>query len=277
MDPRSTIQAHYATGYEAERLARGHGELERLRTQEVLRRHLPAAPARILDVGGGPGVYAAWLAEQCHDVALVDLVELHVEQARRRFAELGVGSASARMGDARALEEATASRDVVLLMGPLYHLQEPEDRARALSEARRVLRPGGLLVATAISRFASVLDGFARGFIDDPAFVAIVEEDLRSGRHENPPGEPAYFATAYFHRPEELAAELRAAGFDLLELLGVEGPFWCMRGFEERWAVPEHRAWILEHARRLEAEPALRGASAHLLAVASAPEAGSRS
>src|SRR5205823_14844698 len=79
--------------------------------------------------------------------------------------------AEARVGDARALSDADASADGVLLLGPLYHLVSAADRIRALSEARRVLRPGGVLVAAAISRHASLLDGLTRGLVDDPAFL----------------------------------------------------------------------------------------------------------
>ena len=65
-----------------------------------------------------------------------------------------------------------------------------------------MLRPGGVLTAAAISRFASMMDGLLRGSLDDPAFEAIVERDLRDGQHRNPTGRPEWFTTAYFHRIE---------------------------------------------------------------------------
>ena len=80
----------------------------------------------MLDVGGGPGVYAVWLAGLGYEVALLDPVELHVTQAR------AAGVARAEVGDARALPFADGSADAVLLLGPLYHLHEADDRrARA--------------------------------------------------------------------------------------------------------------------------------------------------
>ncbi|HVE78435.1 MAG TPA: hypothetical protein VNA89_06225, partial [Gemmatimonadaceae bacterium] len=72
------VARYYARGLEAERLAAGAGQLELLRTQDVLRRVLPAPPATIADVGGGPGVYSRWLAELGYAVHLVDPVALHL-------------------------------------------------------------------------------------------------------------------------------------------------------------------------------------------------------
>lgn len=87
----------------------------------------------------------------------------------------------------------------MLLLGPLYHLPDPDDRGRALSEAQRALRPGGVLLAAGISRFASTLDGLRHEMIADPVFDVIVEQELRDGVHRNPePTEhPEWFTLAY--------------------------------------------------------------------------------
>jgi ubiquinone/menaquinone biosynthesis C-methylase UbiE len=265
--PHSGILAHYETGYEATRLDRGPGRLERTRTQEILERHLPAPPAKLVDVGGGPATYAAWLASLAYNVQLLDVVALHVEQARQRFESEGFGGARAEVGDARELPYASETQDAALLLGPLYHLPDAADRLKALREAHRVLRPGGVVVAAAISRFASLLDGFFQGFIADPVFLEIVQSDLRSGRHENPTSNPWYFTTAYFHHPDELRPELERAGFSDVEVLPVEGPFWCLPSFEEVWANDELRARMLGSLRQIEGERSLLGVSAHLLCV----------
>jgi SAM-dependent methyltransferase len=121
--PREVI-AHYERGLESGRLAEGEGLLELERTQSVLGRVLPPAPARILDVGGGPGAYAAWLARGGYEVALVDPVRLHVAQAAARSAEQPEHGLAAQPGDARSLAFPDESVDAVLLLGPLYHLVE---------------------------------------------------------------------------------------------------------------------------------------------------------
>ena len=94
--------------------------------------------------------------------------------------------AGAQVGDARRLPYGDASADAALLLGPLYHLTDRGDRLTALSEARRVLRTGGLVAAAAISRFASTFDGLARGFLADPRFEHVVERDVHDGQHRNP-------------------------------------------------------------------------------------------
>jgi SAM-dependent methyltransferase len=247
---------HYSLGLEQERLVVGGDHLELVRTKELLEPALPPTPARILDVGGGPGVYAAWLAQLGYDVLLIDVLPLHVEQAR---ASPGATFA-AEVGDARDLSRVPdGSVDAVLLLGPLYHLTERADRVRALREARRVTRAGGLVAAVGISRYASLLDGVASGFLDDLRFAEIVARDLRDGQHRNPENVPEWFTTAYFHLPGELRAEVEEAGLLVERLAGVEGPAAWRRGW------PDEHESILTAARATEHVPEL---SAHMLFLA---------
>jgi hypothetical protein len=154
------------------------------------------------------------------------------------------------------------------LLGPLYHLIAREDRLLALREARRVLRPEGVLCAAIISRFASAFDGLWRGLLDDPTFAAIVKRDLHDGQHHNPTGNLMYFTEAYFHRPEELAEEITEAGLFHERTLAIEGVGWLLQDFEGWWQNETRRADLLEIIRQLESESCLLGASAHLMGVA---------
>lgn len=268
-DVRQEMIAHYETAHEAERLLTGVHQLELARTQEILGRYLPRPPAVILDVGGGPGLYACWLARQGYEVHLVDAVPSHVGQARHASEEQpGHPIASLAIGDARALDWSDDSVDVVLLMGPLYHLTERSDRVAALREANRVLKPRGLLFAVAISRFASLLDALVRGLIDDPNFAPILERDLIDGQHRNPTDNPAYFTTAFFHLPEELESEILEAGLQHDITLSIEGPGWLLQDFEERWRDQDRRRRILDAVRASESAPSLLGVGAHVMAVA---------
>jgi SAM-dependent methyltransferase len=257
MDP--DVLSYYERGEEQSRLtSTPEFRLEFLRTQAILRAALPIPSARVLDVGGGAGVHARWLVDDGYDVLLLDPVPLHVEQAR-------AAGLVAELGDARELPAPDASAEVVLMLGPLYHLPERADRLRALAEARRVLRPDGLLAAAAISRFASTLDGLRIGALVDSEFRANVDHALATGVHRNPQRVPSWFTTAYFHRPDDLRAEVAEAGFADVRLVAVEGPAWLL-GDLAGWL--EDPALLLDHLARLESEPSLLGASAHLIALA---------
>ena len=254
---------------EASRLVEGSGPLELVRTQEILIRHLPPAPCTIVDVGGGPGVYALWLARAGYEVHLIELVPKHVEQARAASgAQKGYPVTSIQSGDARKLPQADGSVDAALLLGPLYHLTERSERLAALREAHRVLRPGGVMVAAAIGRFASLMAGLTEGHIDDPEFVRILDRDLLEGQHRNPPENLSYFTRAFFHRPEELLCEVQDSGFNHASVLPVEGPVWLAKDFERRWADRRRREQLLDLVRRTEDEASLLMMSPHLLAIA---------
>ncbi|MEV0806195.1 class I SAM-dependent methyltransferase [Micromonospora sp. NPDC050200] len=254
------IRRYYTDVYdEAGRLGRTpQGRLERSRTRELLARLLPPPPAAVLDVGGGPGAYAGWLAAAGHLVHLVDLVPAHAAAARR---DHPVAGASA--GNARHLPYADVSMDAALLLGPLYHLTERGERITALREAARVTRSGGPVLAAAISRNTPMIDLIRQGRVDDATRPAILAA-YATGVNDPATG----FTTAYFHRPEQLLDEFTAAGLPAPTLYGIEGPLWPML---ETLGAGEDSTLFREAvacARAFECDPAVIGTSCHLLAVA---------
>jgi len=262
------IAAHYESEVdEGRRLREGLGELELLRTQDVIRRHLAPHELRILDVGGATGVHAAWLAEDGHRVHVIDPIPAQIARARELPAARA-GAITCEVGDARHLEHDDESFDAVLMLGPLYHLVERRDRLQALAEGRRVVRSGGLVFVAAISRFASLFNGLARGFIFEPEFAAIVEQDLRDGQHRNRSHRPGWFTTAFFHHPDELRAEIADAELHVREVVGLEGLAIYLKDLEDRWSEPKAREMILHVARVIETESSLSGLGPHLLGVA---------
>ncbi len=262
-DARDIVEYYTHRYRERDRLdARPQARLERTRTVELLQDLLPMPPARILDVGGGPGFYARVLATAGHQVRLVDLVPDHVAEARG-----GHPAVDAVVGDARELAEEDESHDATLLLGPLYHLIGVEDRIQALREAVRVTRPGGRVIAAAISRFAGPLDFAATGRLT----AELMDEAralLTSGVNDQGIG----FTHAYFHRVDELLGECRAAGLTDVILHGVEGPAWTAA--ESAVGSPTADsvfAGALRLARVYTSEPALVATSAHLLATGLVP------
>jgi SAM-dependent methyltransferase len=261
----AAIRAYYERGEERDRLSDGAGQLEFLRTTEILARRLPPPPAVIADIGGGPGRYALWLASLGYRVEHRDLMPLHVSQLKADAA--GMPGIRTAVGDARELDLPDASVDAVLLLGPLYHLVTRAERMDAIREAARVLRPGGPLFAAAITRWAVRVDGIVakRIYRAYPAALDLIDEAERTGVF--PPLHPGAF-TSYLHRPEELRAELTESGLDVASLVGVEGPAVILGDVAARLADPADRAVILEAARALEHVPELLGFGPHLLATA---------
>ncbi|BBC31757.1 SAM-dependent methyltransferase [Streptomyces graminofaciens] len=257
---RGDILAYYEQGKEDARLRQGTGRLEFWRTQEILRRLLPEAPARVLDVGGGTGIHAEWLARDGYEVEVVDPVPLHVEQSGR------LPGVTARLGDARALPAEDAAYDAVLFLGPLYHLPERPDRIRALAEAHRAVRPGGVVIGATINRFAGLNDTLLQGNYFLPERRVRVDAVSVDGRHAASSDDP-HFTTAYFADPAEVPPEFTEAGLVHEGQYGVEGVAWLMGGVEEWLDDPERREAVLAATRRIESEPSLLGASGHVLTV----------
>jgi SAM-dependent methyltransferase len=265
-DVRSPIVSWYETQRgEPDRLLSGRGRLEGARTKELIARHLPAGSLSILDVGGGAGYYASWLAGLGHRVVLLDSVPLHVDRARIEAGE--PPAFQAQVGDARELPFNDGAFDAVLLLGPLYHLLELQDRLLALREARRVSKRGGSVFAAAISRYALPGDGIRNGWIDG-------EEKERSVEHVIAHGltaelDQGWFLTmCYCHRADELRAELGSAELAVEAVYGIEGPAFLVADIDEKWADPATRESLLWAARLVEREPGLQEISGHLLAVA---------
>jgi ubiquinone/menaquinone biosynthesis C-methylase UbiE len=260
LDP--VILSFYQQGKEEDRLSSLHhpsGPLEFLRTQELILRFLPERSLRILDIGGGPGAYAQWLTDLGHQVTLCDPVPLHVAQASAK-------GLSAHLGDARELNEPSESVDVVLLLGPLYHLVNRSDRLQALREATRLVRPGGLVFVAAISRFAALLDLMVRlDKFEEEGVAPLVIECVETGVMDGT--ENRLFTSAYMHRPSELRAEAEEAGLTSLRLFNIEGPGFMVHNFADRWTDPVRRESLLQAARLVEEDPDLLAAAGHLLLV----------
>jgi ubiquinone/menaquinone biosynthesis C-methylase UbiE len=265
---RDKVVAYYSDFDEQARLSDNWGQIEFLRTQNIINRYLKKTSSVILDVGGAAGRYSLWLAKEGHEVHLIDPVPLHIQQAQAASdAQPEAPLASCNVGDARQLEFDDEIADIVLLLGPLYHLVEFEDRNRALMEAYRVLKIGGHVFAVGISRFASTIDGLDSGHFLDPVFRKIMRDDLETGQHRNPTKYPAYFMDTFFHHPDELKAEVAGSGFEIAGLFAVEGISYLMKELEKNWDIEDYREFLLEIIGKIEKETSLIGASPHIMCV----------
>lgn len=118
MENINEVYEFYNNGAEIDRLERGLGIIEFYRSKEIISQYITNNKSTIYDIGGGIGKYSEWLAEQGHDVTLIELAPTAVDYAKKNMKTSYV----AEVGDAREINKPDESADVVLLMGPLYHL-----------------------------------------------------------------------------------------------------------------------------------------------------------
>lgn len=257
---RDPLLDHYATQSEASRLTRSaHGRLEYTRTQELLRRLLPPPPARLLDVGGGTGIHAEWLAADGYQVHVIDLVDHHLVEADT------LPGVTATQADARMLPMATGSVDALLLLGPLYHLARADQRQQALAEAGRVLQPGGVCFVAVISRYLSLLETGSAGTLTEDLCDRVYSVIAR-GSYDGHVG----FVAGTWHTADSLSVEMAQAGFRETVVYGIEGPSWPALDAIGLAQFDSHREAALLAARLVERDPLMLQASAHLMAVARA-------
>lgn len=263
-DIDARIQTYYAEIFdEGVRLSTRspQGPLDFQRTQEIISSYSP--DGRVIDIGGGSGVHAKALEEAGHDVVVVDPVPRHVEAAR-------AAGLNALLGDARDLPSPDEQYDVALLLGPLYHLTSVSDRRRALMEASRVLKPGGMLFAVGLSRYVA----FGALTLARPV-PDRMPDDWTALLVSGTPSPGLRFPAGHFHTAEELQDEVRSAGFDVQEVVGIEGPAGLLlESLDE--ADEDVRRSALLLARVAGATPGIRDMSAHLMAIARRPDSSAR-
>lgn len=260
-----TVISFYQNYNEDDRMSQN--PLEYVRCKEIISRYLTKNSMCILDVGGATGAFSFWIAEQGHRVSLIDFAPKHIDIAQNREREKGIYLTSSDVGDARELPYEDNSFDLVLLMGPMYHLIEKSERLKALQEAYRVLNQNGKLLCEVISRYASMVDGFQYGFVNDPDFVQIMERDMTSGIHIDTSSNKSYFTNAYFHKPDEVVAEIKEAGFVFNELIAVTSFGSMITDIDNKMKDEKYRDILLNTIRLVEKDDSLMGISSHCIGI----------
>lgn len=269
------IYEFYNNGAEIGRLERGLGIVEFHRTKEILSRYIDKGEV-VYDIGGGIGMYAAWLAKKGNEVHLIELAENAVEYAKANIMQ--DCRFVAETGNALQVNRSDESADVVLLMGPLYHLRDREERLQALRVAFRLLKKGGLLVAAGISKFSSMTwalsvygekkNSSLMDFFDDPVFFNMIKGEMTTGDHIRPKEYSKFIAEAYFTTSEEMKSEIAEVGFVVDKAIAVEGCIWFTPHLAEKWEDKASRERLLDIVRMTETEPEMMGMSPHFLVLA---------
>lgn len=268
MENISEVFDFYNNGAEINRLERGLGIIEFYRSKEIISRYIETNKT-VYDIGGGIGMYSEWLAELGNEVTLIELAPAAVEYARANMKT----AFKSEVGDARSINKPDESADIVLLMGPLYHLQNEQERIRVLRETNRVLRKGGLIIASGISKFSSTtwaLSVYGNGcdFIDDDTYFKMLMTELSTGEHHRPKEYPFIIANAYFHTINELREEIASCGFEVIGSHAVEGCIWFTPKLDEKWQDEKSREKLLKIIHATEHEDTLMGISPHIMVVA---------
>jgi len=217
------VQNHYNKFAEKEweRLARHRIEFDI--TCRYLEKYLPD-DQKILDLGGGPGRYSLWLAEKGHEVTLVDLSEENIKLARKKAKLRGVELKAALQGNALELSEVVEEEDfdVILNMGPMYHLLEENNRYSVMEQCMEKLKEGGILVVAFISAYAPLVYLLKK----TPEKIIECRERylnfLIDGKCRLKPEEEG-FTDAYFYHPREAKEFMAEFNLDELVMAGAEG------------------------------------------------------
>jgi S-adenosylmethionine-dependent methyltransferase len=270
---RDVVRAYYASFGEREwaRLENpDDGAVEFAITCHTLATYLPPG-ARVLDIGGGPGRYAIWLAQRGHRVVLADLSPELLSLARTKVDQAGVGAMVEEIVEADTCDLsrwAGGAFDAALCLGPFYHLPDPEDRHRAATELARVLRPGGTALVALMPRYGFLRRTLAipdeRHHLAQPDFVARLLED---GVFVN--DIPGRFTDGYGVRPEEVAPTFEGYGFTALALLSAEGLVVDIQRALSELAEddPETHQAAFDLVLRTASDPSILGMASHLLYV----------
>jgi SAM-dependent methyltransferase len=248
------------------------GVIEFAVTCQALATHLPAG-GRVLDIGGGPGRYALWLAERGYRVVLADLSPALLDIAREQVRQSSVGTCVEAIVEADACDLSGWADDIfdaVLALGPFYHLPDSSDRERAAAELHRVLRPGGVAFVALMPRYAFLRRTMSipdeRHRLADPAFIQRVMED---GVFINDVA--GRFTGGYGVRPEEVMPFFERHGFVTRALLACQGMVPDMQDVMAQMQQEDPVAYqhTLEVILQSAADPSILGMSAHLLYIAS--------
>lgn len=229
-------------------------------TKRYLDEYIIGENLEIFDIGGGPGRYSIYLAEKGHKVSLLDLSKRNIEVAKKKSREKNITLEAYIHGNALELEQHEQKYDVILLMGPLYHLIQEADRKAVVKEALRLLKPNGIIVVSFISNYAPIQD-YLKGvypieFVDE--LLGYLKDGVNTGE--------SGFTTAYFTDYKEAKDLMNSFGLTELVFAGVENILGAKENEINMLEEREYRKW-LEIGYQLSRDENLIGTSEHFLYI----------
>ncbi|QKX06795.1 class I SAM-dependent methyltransferase [Aquimarina sp. TRL1] len=258
------IERFYNQASEETRLDKGMGVFEFERVKTLIHKYIPNTASKIIDVGGGTGKYSAWLAQKGHTVHLVEPVPKHIQIAINRANKLK-NKFFVHLGESRQLTLPNNYADLVILHGPLYHLQNKEDRIATIIEAKRVVKNNGIILAFAINYTASTLVGLLHGLLHKKSFFEMCQRELTTGVHTPPDDFPWLLVEAYYHKPEELKNEFVKQELTYLNTYAVEGMAWLDKDFLSNLSNKKRKKTLSALIAITENDPYLLSFSPHMM------------
>lgn len=208
-------------------------KIEFITTTRIFEEHIKSG-SKILDCAAGTGIYAFWLAERGHEVTATDM---------------------------SVFEDETF--DVVLNMGPFYHLITGEQREKCLSECLRVLKKGGLLITAYIPRFYV----FQYVAISDEQYLdsALAKQLIETGvlKHDD---EKCFWTDTYYSFKEEMEAIYAAHGVRVIDHFAQDGSAPLLAHKVDSWDEAQFQTWCDYHYSVCR-EHSVLGASNHVVIV----------
>lgn len=256
------LELYYNKFNEEKRLDSRHGQVEFVTSMKYIHAYLdkleqdkPRGEIKILDVGAATGRYSVPLSEEGYDVTAVELVKHNLARLKAKGS-----SVKAYQGNAMKLKRfEDNSFDLVLVFGPMYHLHEREEKIRALSEAKRVVRPGGFVFVAYIMNEYSVItyaikekhikEGVQNGMLDESFHCTKAANDLYS-----------------FVRTEDIASLNAEVGLERMQVIAADGAANYIRPYLNALDEEEFALFVKYHLSTCERADLL-GASGHLVDI----------
>lgn len=256
------LELYYNKFNEEKRLDSRHGQVEFITSMKYLHKYLdelektvPKSEIKILDVGAATGRYSVPLAQEGYDVTAVELVKHNLARLKAKGS-----SVKAYQGNALKLKRfEDHTFDIVLLFGPMYHLHEKEEKVKALSEAKRVAKPGGkILVAYIMNEYSVITYAIKERHIKEGVANGMLDETFHCTKSAN--------KLYSFVRTEDIAQLNQETGLKRLEIIAADGPANYIRPYLNALDEEEFECFIQYHLATCE-RPDLLGASGHLVDI----------
>ncbi len=253
------LEEYYNKFNEEKRLNSRHGQVEYITSMKYIHQYIdhsiPPANFQILDIGAGTGRYSVALAEEGYDVTAVELVKYNLGILKKKNS-----SVKAMQGNALHLKKLSDNQfDLTLLFGPMYHLFGFEDKKRALSEAKRVTKPGGIILVAYCMNEYSVL---TYAFKEQHALECMEQGRFTEDFHTISTKENLYD----YVRLEDIDALNTACELTRMQILSPDGPANYIRPYLNQLSEDEFQLFLQYHLTTCERQD-LIGAGAHTLDI----------